>query len=262
MLRLKPALWTALVAVAFLTVPLYAALTDDLKAFYSLDDANDAHLNGYHLTNNGTVTFVAGKVGNAGDFESGSSQYLSRADNADFSVGNMNFTLAAWFRIESCGNGSVVQKAGANDLEYDLRVDASCVLSFRVSSSAGFTNLTTIVTAGSLSTATWYYAVAWHSATDDKIYLSVDDGTAVEGAYSAGSYDSGASFRIGGYSDYSEYFDGLIDQVGFWKRALTSQERTDLYNAGSGLSYAGMGGGSAPAAPCRLLLLGAGCELF
>jgi len=31
--------------------------------------------------------------------------------------------------------------------------------------------------------------------------------------------------------------DGRVDEVGFWKRVLTAQERTNLYNAGAGNTY-------------------------
>jgi len=32
-------------------------------------------------------------------------------------------------------------------------------------------------------------------------------------------------------------FDGLIDEVGIWSRALNSTEVSELYNSGSGLAY-------------------------
>ena len=31
--------------------------------------------------------------------------------------------------------------------------------------------------------------------------------------------------------------DGLIDEVGLWRRVLTPAERTTLYNCGAGLTY-------------------------
>ena len=40
-----------------------------------------------------------------------------------------------------------------------------------------------------------------------------------------------------GSEQASRYWDGLIDEVGFWKRILTAQEKTNLYNAGAGLAY-------------------------
>lgn len=40
-----------------------------------------------------------------------------------------------------------------------------------------------------------------------------------------------------GYSYSTRYFEGNIDEVGFWKRALTIDEISTLYNNGNGLSY-------------------------
>jgi len=41
------------------------ALTDNLLAFYKLDDLQDSSGNNRTLTNNGNVTFASGKIGNA-----------------------------------------------------------------------------------------------------------------------------------------------------------------------------------------------------
>ena len=43
-------------------------------------------------------------------------------------------------------------------------------------------------------------------------------------------------FWIGRYD--TSYFNGRIDNVGFWKRLLTANEKAYLYNTGSGRSYA------------------------
>src|SRR5262249_31508245 len=36
---------------------------------------------------------------------------------------------------------------------------------------------------------------------------------------------------------YTHYFNGAIDEIGVWNRALTSTEITNLYNSGAGLAY-------------------------
>jgi len=49
---------------------------------------------------------------------------------------------------------------------------------------------------------------------------------------------NGASdFAIGARRDTAPlYFDGRIDEVGLWKRVLTTAERTALYNSGAGVA--------------------------
>ena len=55
-------------------------LLTNLISYYKLDDVNDYYASN-NLTNNNTVTFVTGKIGNAGDFEVDSTQYLSNTGN-------------------------------------------------------------------------------------------------------------------------------------------------------------------------------------
>jgi hypothetical protein len=50
-------------------------------------------------------------------------------------------------------------------------------------------------------------------------------------------FDSTNSVRIGSDPSGTRYLDGRVDNVGFWKRVLTAQDRTDLYNSGKGLDY-------------------------
>ncbi len=49
--------------------------------------------------------------------------------------------------------------------------------------------------------------------------------------------DGAGEFQVGAISSTSLWWNGSIDEFGFWKRVLTSQERTDLYAAGAGLTY-------------------------
>ena len=228
------------------------ALTDNLISYWELEEAsgtrNDSHGTN-HLTDNNTVLNAAGKVGNAADFEDTSSEYLSCADNATLSVGNIDFTLCAWVRLESKPSHKmdILGKHGGSDMEYDLRWNnLTDRFELRVCSGPSDANLQIAESlSGAPSTATFYFIVAWHDATANTVNIQVNNGTVDSVTHTFGSYDSGASFKIGGFTDFNEYWDGLIDQVGFWKRVLTAPERTSLYNSGNGLSYAALTGGAA-----------------
>jgi hypothetical protein len=43
--------------------------------------------------------------------------------------------------------------------------------------------------------------------------------------------------RIGRAAADGENFDGVIDEIGIWDRALTASEVSTLYNGGVGLGY-------------------------
>jgi hypothetical protein len=240
------------------------ALTDNLVAFWELDESSgtrvDAH--GPHdLTDNNTVMAATGRVGDAATFVNANNEYLSVGDHADLSAGNGDFTLAAWVYLDT--KGATREIAGKGDgtgfewfVSYNGGFDRFV---FRTASATAEANATTATDGGgegggsAPSADTWYFVVAWHDATNDLIGIatSANGMTAYTQAYTHGIWDSTGDFNIGRNSAYFPgYMDGMIDQVGFWKgRVLTSQERTDLYNSGAGLSYAAMssGGGATPA---------------
>ena len=55
-------------------------------------------------------------------------------------------------------------------------------------------------------------------------------------------------FRFGaaGVTYHENYLDGLLDEIGFWRRLLTWEERNLLYNNGNGLSYESFEGEFSP----------------
>ena len=219
------------------------ALTDNLQAFWELDNVNDAH-GSNTLTNIGSTTFAAAKVGNGADFVPASSQYLSIADNAALSTGNIDFTIQAWVKFDDLSATRVVlaKSDGVSaTIEYGLWGDAGGNLNFRITA-GGFT---TLQWSSTISTATWYHIIAYHDAAADVIGLVVNDGTPVTTTTGGSTpLDDTQAFRIG-VDDAStgRFMDGLVDQVGFWKRKLLGAEITQLYNSGNGLSYAAMSGG-------------------
>lgn len=268
MLRLRQAALSALIA-ALLLVPVPArgaffALTTNLISFWELEEAsgtrNDAHSTN-HLTDNASVGSAVGKVGTAADLESGSFQYLSRADNAALSTGDIDFSVAAWIKIESLGSYMAIAAKGdhsSNQREYEFFIDGGTNRAvFRVSSNgtvAGLSSNLEATTFGALSTATWYFVVAYHDSVNNLIGVCVNN-TCDTASWSSGAFDGTAAFMIGrDLSDGSAYFDGLIDQAGFWKKVLTSQDKIDLYNGGSGISYATLSGGGPTFVPRQLLL--------
>ena len=125
--------------------------------------------------------------------------------------------------------------------EYWLFVNTNNNLSWRVSSS-GSNNTASIeaTSFGALTTATWYNFVAWHS-NNAHVGISVNL-SANSSAYTTGVRVGSAPFTLGVLSDglpgpAVSYLDARMDEVGFWKKILTAQERSDLYSGGSGNTY-------------------------
>lgn len=220
------------------------SLLTNLVSYWKLDEAsgtrNDTH-GSNHLTDNNTVTSTSGKINNAAQFANGNSEYLSCTSNSDLQTGDIDFTFTAWIQPQTSfptGGEIIVGKdvdTPSSSRDYTIDIRDTAAIRFYINGGG-----TSIVTGPTLSLSTWYFVVAWHDAAANTVNLQVDNGT-VNSSSTGGEVPqtSGAEFRIGAraYAGFEGYFNGLIDEVGFWKRTLTTQERSDLYNGGSGLAY-------------------------
>lgn len=219
------------------------SLATSLAAYYSLENANDSlALN--NLTNNATVTFVAGKVANAANFVSASSQFLSHADTATLDMGDIDFTFTVWARLATkpAAIMGIVSKytTTGNQRSYSVQWDnTSDRFRFIMSSDGGTTNQTVLsaTTFGAPSTATYYFIACRYNAATDTMSISVNSGAPDTANLAGGAFASTAAFQVGAQNS-ANFWNGLIDELGIWKRLLSDAEITDLYNAGSGRDYA------------------------
>jgi hypothetical protein len=229
------------------------AVIDNLISYWSLEEAsgtrNDAHSTN-HLTDNNTVTSGTGKVGTAASFAAASLESLTRATNASLDTGNIDFTFATWVNAASLtGFPAILCKDGIGaNREYILLYDGTLSrFKFQVSSDgASFDGTVVADTFGAASTSTWYFVAAWHDSVNNQLGIAVNGGTADATAHSTGVMVGPEQFSIGSQNNASLFWNGLIDEVGFWKRVLTSDERTWLYNGGAGRSYANIVAGIGP----------------
>lgn len=223
--------WSMLVAVC------HGAISDNLISYWKMDEASGSALDA-HSTNeltefSGTIASASGKISNARDFEEADTENVQRADNAALSTGDIDFTFTLWVNPESLPvNNIVLSKDTFAIREYGFYYNGG--LRWYV---FGPASEYSEVNGGTLSLSTWAFVVVWHDATADEIGISINDGTPVTDPHTAGVRDSTASFVIGSRSDGTNYYDGLVDEVGFWKRKLSAGEITQLYNSGNGLAY-------------------------
>ncbi|TMJ00815.1 MAG: LamG domain-containing protein [Alphaproteobacteria bacterium] len=223
--------------------PFIMSLLTNLVSYWKMDEASgnalDAH-GSNDLTDNNGVGSATGKIGNARDLEQSSSQYFSHADNADLSTGDIDFTFAMWVKAESFPSFPVLLNKGVTSgtREYLLYYDTSASRFVWLVQDASTAETNVVANNfGAASTSTWYHVVVWHDAGNNQIGISVNAGTPNTSSTSGGVVDGAGTFSVGASPSQSLYWDGLIDEVGFWKRVLTSQERADLYAGGAGLAY-------------------------
>lgn len=210
-------------------------IKDLILAYWKMGEVNGASRassvdSNYVLTNNNGATQVAGKVGNATNFASASSQSLSVAsDSVLVSDFNRSFTIAGWVRLTTkSADMGIVGKGG----EYALRYFQSGDRFRFYGNSNGGANYDAL---GSPSTATWYFFVCGFDAITKKQFFSINNGTMAEQLLTAGGTSSNA-FEIGKNTAQGGWFlNGDVDAVGYWKRRLAQWEIDYLYNSGSGI---------------------------
>ncbi|MCB1192610.1 MAG: DUF1554 domain-containing protein [Leptospiraceae bacterium] len=196
-------------------------LTVGLVAWYDLIDSKD--MSGWG--NDGTVTGAVNTSDRFGlngshKFVRSSSQKISAVD--DVLPGEANpRTLCAWVKPSSLpssdGKTHTIANYGsvAGGQGFGLAVfrDAGTVYKLRFTGGTG-TNLDYTT---KLSVGKWSHVCATYDSTDVRLYL---DGTEVNsGAFSLSTTLSGSSLTIGSTGS-SNYFDGNIDDVRVYNRAL------------------------------------------
>lgn len=217
-----------------------SALLNGLVAYWKMDEASGARADSAGsntLTDNNTVGSAAGKINLGALFAAAFSEFLSIADNASLSMGDIDFSIALWFNATtSLTQRTIIAKGDGNTgnaTEYALYLTVGS-LQFDVMNGSQ----TGSIASAALSLSTWYFALARHSATNNTLNLSVNNVAVAPVSYSGGSYNSTHPLNIGRWPVFNSwYFDGLIDEVGIWKRYLTDAEGTLLYNSGNARTY-------------------------
>ena len=98
------------------------SFTDNFIAFWKLGEASGTRVDSIgsnDLTDNNTVTQAAGKIGNCAQFTAANSEYLSIADNAALSTGDIDFSIVFWVYFDSTPSfADVIAKWAAGEQEY------------------------------------------------------------------------------------------------------------------------------------------------
>jgi uncharacterized repeat protein (TIGR01451 family) len=194
---------------------------------------------------------VAGRVGGAQDFNGDTTGIdIPAAAATDFNWGaNSSFAIEFWMRADSANSCNVPDADGEIRNEVIVgRTDGSTFLQWWVgidcsTRTAGFVlkdkdDTTTPYLAGStlLTDGTWHHVVAIRDAAQSRNRLFVDGR---EEAFTTVTYSTGfdsalAALNIGWFNRFVRYaFDGVVDEVAVYNRALSSTEVQQHYLAGA-----------------------------
>ena len=251
------------------------SLLDSLVSYLELEEAsgtrNDSHGTN-HLADNNTVTQAAGKIGNAAHFTGANSEYLSIADNASLGF-TTAFSVSFWVKITDkvtdaeFFRGLIAKWVDGSDAEWSIfQVDTGS------SDDAYGISLATSA-ADNGAGCTFYATFDQFTAGTRHHVVIVYDGTLAAGSPSGVPPPNGTCLRLKAWRDgvnsnwlttqsgtipstlrngaapleigrgtigllgSTTYFNGDMDEVALWSRAITADEVAALYNGGAGLAY-------------------------
>ena len=151
----------------------------------------------------------------------------------DLTDGWNQLTVSAWFNsnVEGDQNAIVSEYQTAGDRNFQITIRDTDEIAYIICSSDNTCSIITTVNSP-ISTNTWYHASLTYDGTTAIAYLNgevVGTDTVASGALDTTSQP----FQIGRRGTV-QYFDGSIDEVRVYNRALTQAEITALYNSGDG----------------------------
>ncbi len=214
------------------------ALTDGVVAHWRFDK-NSGNIAWDCSGNNrsGTISNAAwtdGIIGKALHFN-GSSSKIEFGRGPSLS-GKTDFSVSAWIKTSAHSTGIIIQQRnGGWNGEYQFKVNSDGTVNFFLY--GGGTQFD-FHTTKKVNDNQWHNVVAVRKSGNGYIYI--DGGSpAATASGTARNLSSSISVGIGAdIRDNNQHFNGVIDDVALWSRALVVQEVQKIYNNGiSGLSF-------------------------
>jgi hypothetical protein len=223
--------------VFVLSLVLTSSTMADLVGWWRLDEgtgttAYDSSGNGNDGTILGNPQWVAGKVGNALDFD-GNGDYIDIGNDPIFDI-TKEITLSIWVNANDNGNGENNCWMGKGDNTYAIKHQTGNYLEFFIYDGTWHsTNYSTNIT--SLN-GEWHHMAGTYDGTELKFYL--DGVLSANLVYSGTIGTSSDDVTIGENSQATgRYFDGMLDDARIYNEVL-SQEDIQSVMMGAAYPYA------------------------
>jgi uncharacterized repeat protein (TIGR03803 family) len=213
-------------ATAAITILVAPAGVDGLIAAYGFDEgagqiAGDASGNGHAGNIKQAQWSTAGRFGSALEFD-GQNDWVTIADAADLDIRDA-ITLEAWVNPRSLsGWNTIVLKESGNGLAYSLYANDFYPLHPAGYVNVGGSNDISVVDDTALALNSWSHVAMTYDGTMLRLYINGDEvgRRALTGRIIA----TNKELRIGGNDVWGEFFDGRIDEVRIYGRALQPSE--------------------------------------
>lgn len=248
---------TILLVVAAATVALAPPLEADaavirrapnnfgLVGYWSFDDARGSTATDFSPNNNaGTLTnmdqatdWVSGRLGTALDFD-GNNTFVNVPDDDSLDPQSSSFSFSLWFKADAISDFLVGKgNKGSGDVGYGIFFETGNI---RARTSDGSNKASESVSFN--DTSQWHHLVMVIDRTNNVVKGYLDGtnngwtagggGASNNSLSSFGGINATDDLKIGSRTDGSLNFNGKIDEVRIYNRALSASEVKDLYNAG------------------------------
>lgn len=215
-----------------------SCMTQDLVGYWPMNEgtgtvAHDSSDNG----NQGVLTngpqWATGKVGGALQFD-GVNDYVNAGNGASLQLSGAH-TLEAWINPKAIpsGSGGVIAKYRSSAYPgYLLAVMSNGKVIYTLKKDS--TTSANVTSNSAVVPDTWYHIVAVYDGTSMRLYINGVQQTDVESWDIANSFRNTTDNAYIGYLNANTRFNGIIDELRIYNRALSAAEINYHYNlAGS-----------------------------
>jgi hypothetical protein len=226
---------TTIVPIVAASLTLTKPLLDlDLEVYYKFNDnGDDSSPNLRHLTYSGAEAYATGRFGN-GYSLAGVDGVHAETSPTDLTALELvgHYTISAWINLTSLATRSVICEKYSNPGGWTLYVEPTGEVEF-VYNGTGIV----LTPTGDITAATLQHVMV--VADGDTIKIFVDGVERASTAFVANAATA-TPFWIGDSVSQVAPFNGVIDELAIWTRALGATERGYVYNSGAGFELEGL----------------------
>jgi hypothetical protein len=200
----------------------------DYVAYWTFDDDTGADESGnYNGTWTGTPSEVTGKVNGALSLNGNQYMTVTSASGINF---QSDFSICFWFKPSDTATAHHISRTNSSQQGY-VFYQSGGSLKFGITTSVQFYQ----IAAPDYTSGNWYHIIGTFSDAGNIIRLYIDNseqgsGTTVNGV--PGTYTLDCIIGANAANTSDSRFNGVLDDIRFYDRVLTSDERADIYELG------------------------------
>jgi len=221
--------------------------TSGLVSHWKFDETGDTNTAADSAgTNNGPLTnfpadesanWVAGQLGNSLEFD-GTNDYINLGNPASLQLtGGM--TISAWVYLDDFGSASrVISKNGSSSNRgWELNMENAVTNQIQFLIAENNSSVKAVYSGAVMPTGTWVHLVGlYEPSVAVRLYINAALIVSNTSGIPATQHNSTENVNIGKKPNAAIYWDGKLDDIRIYNRALTVQEISQLY-------YFGLSGG-------------------